>query len=75
MWVRKPAPTKNPFMPTVDHVIPKSRQPGSRTLVVCRQCNSDKGSHLLDEWLELLRTAGDPRAEHVARQILLWTRT
>jgi hypothetical protein len=66
MRVQKPKATKQPFFPTRDHVIPKKIMCGQPTIFVCRQCNSDKGSFLLSEWLLVLREKNDPRAEYVA---------
>jgi hypothetical protein len=34
--------------------------------LVCRACNTDKGSLSLGRFLNRLRRAGDPRADHVA---------
>ena len=56
--------------PTRDHIEPRVRgftlaDPSNRALV-CDPCNQDKGARSLTAWLETLRTAGDPRAEHVA---------
>lgn len=59
--------TKKPRFPTRDHVIPKSVMPSMGTVVVCRQCNQDKGSRTLPEWHTVLKEAGDPRAAIVKR--------
>lgn len=66
MRVQRPKPTKQPFFPTRDHVIPKKIMCGQPTVFVCRQCNNDKRDLLLSEWLVTLREKNDPRAEHVA---------
>jgi 5-methylcytosine-specific restriction endonuclease McrA len=55
-------------MTTVDHVFPKSRggAPGRRNhLFVCSQCNNDKASLTLREFLARLENKGDKRANHV----------
>lgn len=58
-----------PRCATHDHVQPRSRG-GSNAphniLVVCWQCNNDKGDMLLEEFAYVLRRRGDSRAERVA---------
>jgi hypothetical protein len=59
--------SRKPDFPTRDHVIPKSVMPGQGTLVVCLQCNNDKGGRLLSDWLAVLVERQDPRAAHVRK--------
>lgn len=58
-----------PRHPSRDHIRPRSRGhalvPENRA-VVCRTCNTDKGSLSLGQWLNRLRRAADPRADYVA---------
>jgi 5-methylcytosine-specific restriction endonuclease McrA len=57
--------------PSRDHIRPRSKGyslDGNRALV-CQQCNTDKGSLSLGQWLTRLSRAGDPRADHVAEFI------
>jgi len=58
-----------PQHPSRDHIRPRSRgftlTPDNRA-IVCRRCNSDKGSLSLGRWLNRLRRAADPRADYVA---------
>lgn len=58
-----------PRHPSRDHIRPRSRgytlSPDNQA-VVCRTCNTDKGSLSLGRWLNRLRRAADPRADHVA---------
>lgn len=65
MRVERPRPTKRPFFPTKDHIIPRSLRPGGRVMYVCLQCNQDKQSRTLDLWLHVLRSTQDPRAVRV----------
>lgn len=52
--------------PSRDHIKPRSRRHHFRgnQAIVCGQRNQAKGSLSLERWLNRLRTAGDPRAEH-----------
>ena len=54
--------------PSRDHIKPRSRRHRLRDnqAIVCCQCNQARGSLSLGRWLNRLKTAGDPRAEHVA---------
>jgi 5-methylcytosine-specific restriction endonuclease McrA len=56
----------HPRFPTRDHVIPKSVVPGQQILIVCRQCNLDKGNRTLNQWLAELKRKNDPRAAVVS---------
>jgi hypothetical protein len=58
--------SQKPYFPTRDHVTPKAVQPGSMKVIVCRQCNGDKGSKTLDQWASILGQISDPRANRVA---------
>jgi hypothetical protein len=56
--------------PSRDHIQPRSKgftlaDPANRA-IVCRRCNTDKGSRSLASFLFRLRRAGDPRAAFVA---------
>lgn len=53
-------PTHATF-PTADHVIPQSLG-GTRTILVCRRCNMDKGDKPIQVWQALLDRRKDPRA-------------
>lgn len=58
-----------PRHPSRDHIRPRSRGHAlgaDNQAVVCRTCNTDKGSLSLGRWLNRLRRAADPRAGHVA---------
>lgn len=58
-----------PRHPSRDHIRPRSRGhalSADNQAVVCRTCNTDKGSLSLGRWLNRLRRAADPRAEYVA---------
>ena len=55
----------HPRFPTRDHINPKHAG-GGDTVIVCRQCNSDKGGLTLNEWLKRLSASGDPRASFVS---------
>lgn len=61
------ARSNQPDFPTRDHVIPKSVMPAQGTLIVCSQCNNDKGNKTLDRWHQNLCERGDPRAPIVKR--------
>jgi hypothetical protein len=71
----------SPQQRTRDHVWPSSRFPriADRFLVYCcRKCNGDKANHTVYEWLEILRSASDPRVKVVVRFINLlapWLRS
>ncbi|WP_295142773.1 HNH endonuclease [uncultured Reyranella sp.] len=55
--------------PSRDHIRPRSRGhalTADNQAVVCRTCNTDKGSLSLGRWLNRLRRAADPRAGNVA---------
>ena len=41
-------------------------------VVVCRQCNNDKGAKTLPEWLAKLTRLNDPRTERVAQFTATW---
>lgn len=50
--------------PTKDHLNPRSRG-GGPSIVVCRQCNADKGNMPLEDWINYLlaeRPAQNPRS-------------
>lgn len=52
-----------------DHKLPRSRGGecrGDNRIIVCRSCNSRKGSRTLAEWHLALSASSDPRARHVA---------
>lgn len=56
--------------PTVDHFYPKGRCRNPdvyhNKVIVCRQCNGDKGGMLPQDWLAVLRRRNDPRADKFA---------
>ena len=56
-----------PNFPTRDHVIPRSLGGGGGVLMVCRKCNGDKAALTIEEWLAVLRSRRDPRADVVRR--------
>jgi 5-methylcytosine-specific restriction endonuclease McrA len=64
--------------PTRDHKnVPRSKGgklnlPGNK-IICCRQCNGDKGSHSLREWLEALAMRNDPRCLSIKRLLLAET--
>lgn len=56
---------------TNDHVLPKSRFPGSKIMImVCPNCNSDKGNKTLVEWVQQM-TQNDHR-KPIIYDILTW---
>lgn len=55
--------------PTRDHVKPRARG-NSKTIVVCAQCNHDKGQLMPGEWYLLLLWCGDPRAPLVRHAVV-----
>jgi len=57
-----------PRYPSRDHIRPRSKGytlTAENRAIVCRRCNTDKGSLSLGRWLNRLRRAADPRAVHV----------
>lgn len=54
--------------PTKDHRTPRSKGgqlTAENRLIVCYQCNSDKGGLTVEQWYERLHNGGDPRALRV----------
>ena len=61
----------SPFARTREHLKPKC-DGGTLTVPCCRRCNNDKGDLYLNEWIAILREAGDKRAKHVENVALLY---
>lgn len=56
---------------TKDHVLPKSRFPDSRLiLLVCSQCNEQKGNKTIQEWIPLI--VNNPKLKENLQEILTW---
>ena len=63
--------SESPFARTKEHVKPKC-DGGRVTVPACSRCNNDKGDLYLNEWVGVLKAAGDKRAKHVENVALLY---
>jgi hypothetical protein len=60
---------------TRDHIVPVvayrtrkvPRPTGNNIAWVCHRCNNDKADKMIDDWLDELRAADDPRTPVVAK--------